>query len=117
MPRISLPIEQWVRAVDELKAAAADPKETNKDEALFWLAHSQNQAHDSAAAVETIRRLERDFPSSPWVKPAQSLRIEIAHRLQRNDHCGTGPCRQLRLLPRRHRCRQLRLLRRPHRCR
>jgi hypothetical protein len=77
--------EQWVRAVDELKAAAADPKETNKDEALFWLAHSQNQAHDSAAAVETIRRLERDFPSSPWVKPAQSLRIEIAHRLQRND--------------------------------
>src|SRR5205814_1276805 len=55
------------------------------DEALFWLAHSQNQAHDSAAAVETIRHLERDFPSSPWVKPAQSLRIEIAHRLQRND--------------------------------
>jgi outer membrane biosynthesis protein TonB len=77
--------EQWVRAVDELKAAAADPKETNKDEALFWLAHSQNQAHDSAAAVETIRRLERDFPSSQWVKLAQSLRIEIAHRLQRND--------------------------------
>ena len=77
--------EQWVRAIDELKAAAADPKETNKDEALFWLAHSQNQARDSGAAVETIRRLERDFPSSPWVKPAQSLRIEIAHRLQRND--------------------------------
>jgi hypothetical protein len=62
-----------------------DPKEKNKDEALFWLAHSQNQAHDSAAAVETIRHLERAFPSSPWVKPAQSLRIEIAHRLQRND--------------------------------
>ncbi len=77
--------EQWVRAIDELKAAAADPKETNKDEALFWLAHSQNQARDSAAAVETIRRLERDFPASPWMKPAQSLRIEIAHRLQRND--------------------------------
>src|SRR5947207_4530099 len=77
--------EQWVRAIDELKAAAADPKETNKDEALFWLAHSQNQTHDSGAAVETIRRLERDFPSSPWVKPAQLLRVEIAHRLQRND--------------------------------
>ena len=27
--------------------AAADPKEQNKDEALFWLAHSQNQAGDS----------------------------------------------------------------------
>src|SRR5262249_9550944 len=77
--------EQWVREIDEFKAAAEDPKEPNKAEALFWLAHSQNQAHDSAAAVETIRRLERQFPSSPWVKPAQSLRIEIAQRLQRKD--------------------------------
>jgi hypothetical protein len=77
--------EQWVRAIDELKAAAADQKEPNKDEALFWLAHSQNQTRDGAAAVETIRRLERDFPASRWVKPARSLRIEIAQRLRRND--------------------------------
>ena len=77
--------EQWVRAIDELKAAAADQKEPNKDEALFWLAHSQNQARDGAAAVETIRRLELDFPASRWVKPARSLRIEIAQRLRRND--------------------------------
>src|SRR5881628_2631937 len=77
--------QQWVRAIDELKAAAADQKEPNKDEALFWLAHSQNQTRDGAAAVETIRRLERDFPASRWVKPARSLRIEIAQRLRRND--------------------------------
>jgi hypothetical protein len=77
--------EQWIRAIDELKAAAADQREPNKDEALFWLAHSQNQTRDSAAAVETIRRLERDFPGSRWVKPARSLRIEIAQRLRRND--------------------------------
>src|SRR3954468_2765376 len=77
--------EQWVRAIEELKAAVADPKETNKDEALFWLAHSLDQAHDASGAVETIRRLERDFPASRWVKPARSLRIEIAQRLQRND--------------------------------
>ncbi len=77
--------EQWARAVDELKAAAADPKETNKAEALFWLAHSQNQSRDFAGAVETISRLERTFPLSRWVKPARSLRIEIAQRLQRSD--------------------------------
>jgi hypothetical protein len=77
--------EQWVRAIDELKAAAADPKEPNKDEALFWLAHSLNQAHDAAAAVETIARLEREYPKSSYVKFARSLRIEIAQRLQRND--------------------------------
>jgi len=35
--------------------------------------------------VETIGRLERRYPSSRWVKPARSLRIEIAQRLQRND--------------------------------
>ncbi len=77
--------EQWLRAIDELKAAISDPKEPNQDEALFWLAHSQNQTRDSGAAVETIRRLERQFASSRWVKPARSLRIEIAHRLHRND--------------------------------
>ncbi|MFL6279036.1 MAG: HEAT repeat domain-containing protein [Vicinamibacterales bacterium] len=77
--------EQWVRAIEELKAAVADPKEANKDEALFWLAHSLNQTHDASAAVETIGRLERDYPASRWVKPARSLRIEIAQRLQRND--------------------------------
>jgi DNA-binding transcriptional ArsR family regulator len=77
--------EQWVRAIDEFKAAADDPKEPNQAEALFWLAHSQNQARDAGAAVETIRRLERQFPTSPWVKPAQSLRIEIAQRLGRKD--------------------------------
>jgi hypothetical protein len=77
--------EQWVAAIDELKAATADPKERNKDEALFWLSHSQNQARDASAAVETIARLEREYPKSRWVKPAQSLRVEIAQRLQRND--------------------------------
>ena len=75
--------EQWVRAIDELKATAADPKETNKDEALFWLAHSLNQTHDASGAIETIRRLEREYPASRWVKPARSLRIEIAQRPRR----------------------------------
>ncbi|HEX6945518.1 MAG TPA: HEAT repeat domain-containing protein [Casimicrobiaceae bacterium] len=77
--------EQWAQAVDVLKQAADDPKETNRDEALFWLAHSQNQARDTAGALATIGRLEREFRASRWVKPAQSLRIEIAQRMRRND--------------------------------
>ena len=77
--------EQWARAVDELKAAVADPAETKKDEALFWLAHSQSEIRDSGAAVETIGRLERQFPKSAWVKPAQLLRLQLAKKLQRND--------------------------------
>lgn len=77
--------EEWDRAVEVLKAAAADPKERNKDEALFWLAHSQHESGEPAAAVQTIARLERDYRGSRWVKPARSLRIEIAQKLQRND--------------------------------
>jgi hypothetical protein len=77
--------EQWLRAVRELKAAAADPKEKHQDEALFWLAHSQHQAGQLADAVSTIAELERRFATSRWVKPARSLRIELAQKLRRND--------------------------------
>jgi HEAT repeats len=77
--------EQWARAIDELRLAVVDSKEPRRDEVLYWLAHSLNQSGDQAAAVETIGRLEREFPSSMWVKPARSLRIEIAVRLKRSD--------------------------------
>ena len=77
--------EQWARAVEELRAAADDPKEQAKAEALFWLAHSLNQEQEFAAAVEVIRRLEREHAASPWMKPARSLLIELAQKLRRED--------------------------------
>ena len=72
--------EQWASAIGELQAAVADAKEPSRDEALFWLAHSQNQNAEPVAALQTIDRLEREFPASRWVRFAQSLRIEIAQR-------------------------------------
>ena len=57
--------EQWARAIAELRTAVADPKEKSRDEALYWLAHSLNQSGDSAAAIATIRRLEREYPDEP----------------------------------------------------
>ena len=77
--------EQWAKAIEQLRAAADDPKEPNRDEALFWLAHSQHQAGDQPAALETVARLERTFPASRWVRPARSLLIEIAQQLNRDD--------------------------------
>ena len=77
--------DQWVAAIGVLRAALADPKEQNKDEALFWLAHSQNQAGDLAEAVDSIRRLQRDFPKSRWFEPAFSILIELAQKLDRRD--------------------------------
>ena len=77
--------EQWTLAIVELRAAAADAKEPRRDEVLYWLANSLNQSGDQASAVETIGRLERDFPKSMWVRPARSLKIEIAVQLNRSD--------------------------------
>src|ERR1051326_864921 len=77
--------EQWARAIAELKAAADDPQEKNRAEALFWLVHSEHQAGDDASALQTIGRLEREVPSSPWVRLAHSIRVEIAQRMRRDD--------------------------------
>jgi hypothetical protein len=77
--------EQWQRAIEDLRAAAADAKEKHRDEALFWLAHSQHQARDLAAALKTITDLQTGYPKSRWVKPAASLKIEIAQKLNRTD--------------------------------
>ena len=77
--------EQWTRAIEVLQAHLRDPRETGKDEALYWLAHSLKHSGDSAGALSTIRRLELEFPSSLWVKPAGALRLEIAVRVGRSD--------------------------------
>jgi len=77
--------EQWTRAIAELKAAADDPHERNRDEALFWLAHSEHQAGDDASALQTIGRLEREFPQSRWVRLAHSVRVDIAEWMRRDD--------------------------------
>jgi len=77
--------EQWTRAITELRAVSDDAKDANRDEALFWLAHSEHQVGDQTSALEAIGRLERLFPRSRWVRPARSLRVEIAQRLRRDD--------------------------------
>ncbi|MGH9409511.1 MAG: hypothetical protein ACRD1V_08655 [Vicinamibacterales bacterium] len=77
--------EQWSRAVSELQAAVDDRKEPNRDEAMFWLAESEHELGDQASAIQTIARIEQEFPASRWVRPAQSLRVEIAQRLRRDD--------------------------------
>jgi hypothetical protein len=77
--------EQWVRAIAELQVVANDAREPNRDEAMFWLAHSEHATGDHGAALQTIARLEQQFPASRWARPARSLRVEIAQRLRRDD--------------------------------
>jgi HEAT repeats len=73
--------EQWARAIPEFRAVADDPKETNRDEALFWLAQSEYESEDYASAIQTIARLEGQYPASRWVRLGRSLRVQIAQRL------------------------------------
>jgi hypothetical protein len=77
--------EQWFAAIKELRLAADDPKEPARDGALFWLAHSQNQVGDLSSAIESLRRLQRDFTKTRYSKPAASLLIELAQKLGRSD--------------------------------
>jgi HEAT repeat protein len=77
--------EQWRRAVAELRAAYADPAEPARDEVAFWLAHSLHQSGDVAGALQAIEQIEQKFPRSRWAFPARSLKLEIAHRLNRSD--------------------------------
>jgi hypothetical protein len=77
--------EQWARAIVELQGVADDPREANRDEALFWLAQSQYETGDHPAAIQTIARLERQYPNCRWVRLGRSLRVEIAQRLNRAD--------------------------------
>jgi len=77
--------EHWLKAIGELQAAAGDAREPNRAEAMFWLAHCQNQTGEQVAALETIARLQREFPGSPWLRFAESLRLEIAQKLNRDD--------------------------------
>ena len=81
--------EQWLAAIQELKAAVADPRERNRDEALFWLAQCESEARDTATAVSTIQQLERDFPHSRWVKPARSLWSNSRSGCVATTCCGT----------------------------
>ena len=73
--------EQWARAIVEFQAVADDPREANRDEALFWMAQSEFELEDYVNAIQTLARLERQFPASRCVRFGRSLRVQIAQRL------------------------------------
>ena len=78
--------EQWNRAIAELQVVAADAADPNRDEALFWLAHSQHQTGDTSAALADGRPSRTALPdAAAGFARRDSLRVEIAQRLQRDD--------------------------------
>ena len=66
--------QQWVEAADQFEQAIKADKE-QADAAMYWRAYAFYKAGRSKEAERELRRLERKYPKSSWVKEAQALRI------------------------------------------
>jgi hypothetical protein len=47
------------------------------DRALYWQAYAEAKAARKKAALATLRRLQSEFASSPWIDDAQALEVEL----------------------------------------
>jgi HEAT repeat protein len=47
------------------------------DAAMYWKAYSQSRLALSKEALETIKEMAKQFATSPWVKDAKALELEI----------------------------------------
>ncbi|HSS61466.1 MAG TPA: hypothetical protein VLK30_08420, partial [Candidatus Limnocylindrales bacterium] len=47
------------------------------DAAMYWKAYSQSRLALSKEALETIKEMAKQFSTSPWVKDAKALELEI----------------------------------------
>ena len=67
--------QQWLDAVEQFEKAAKE-QESQADAATYWMAYAYYKANRSREAERELRRLERKYPDSPWLKEAQALRLE-----------------------------------------
>jgi HEAT repeat protein len=74
--------QRWMDAAGQFEQAIAADSE-QADAAMYWRAHSLYKAGRRNEAQRQIRRLERKYPQSQWVKEAQLLQIEYG------DSAGT----------------------------
>ncbi len=67
--------QNWMEAADQFEQAIKVDKE-QADAALYWRAYAFYKAGRGKEAERDLRRLERKYPQSNWVKEAQALRVE-----------------------------------------
>jgi HEAT repeat protein len=68
---------QYDRAIRNLDRVLTDSTKTRADAALYWKAYSQSKLDFDKEALQTITELSKQFASSPWVKDARALALEI----------------------------------------
>jgi len=67
--------QNWMEAADQFEQAIKSDK-AQADAAMYWRAYAYYNAGRRKEAERELRRLERKYPESSWVKEAQALRIE-----------------------------------------
>ena len=67
--------QHWMEAVEQFEQAVEE-NESQADAATYWMAYAYYKAGRNNEAERELRRLERKYPESQWVKEGQALRIE-----------------------------------------
>jgi HEAT repeat protein len=74
--RRALDAAQWDKAIAAFQASAAR-RGPSADAALYWTAYALNSLGHRAEAMDTIRRLRNEYPSSRWINDARALEVEM----------------------------------------
>ena len=73
--REALDKRDWRAAESAFERAIAEDEEP--DAAYYWLAYAKSKRGQTADALETLARLQRDWPRSEWRDDAEALRVEL----------------------------------------
>ncbi len=61
---------EYFREIEHMRGNRAD-------RAIYWTAYAQSRAAYLTEALESIRRLKREYPTSKWNKDAEALALEL----------------------------------------
>ncbi len=67
--------QDWMDAVEYFEQAVKNDS-GQADAATYWMAYAYYKAGRRSEGERELRRLERKYPDSQWVKEGQALRIE-----------------------------------------
>ena len=68
--------QDWRRAASAF-SRVAQMQLSHADAALYWLAVAQNKMGSRSEALDTIIKLQKEYPKSKWNEDAKALEIEV----------------------------------------
>jgi HEAT repeat protein len=81
--------QRWTDAAEQFEQAVKDDS-GQADAAMYWTAFAYYKAGRGHEAERELRRLERKYPQSPWIKEARSLQIEHQKSMESIEKVVSG---------------------------